>query len=463
MRTATKRVAATAISAVMVALPLTAQQPQRLSLADAVRYALDHHPALTAAQANVLSARSDVEQVRASRLPALDAQVQLNRATGNAVAGAFFPMSSLPAVGGPPGNRSPEGGSWGATTALVTVLPITALLRTNHLIDAQTAQLHAAEARRDQNRLQVATNAANAFLEVRAGQEQRRIAIAARQRALTIDSLTRVLAAQGLRPGADSMRTAAEVAGADIDVARAERRIAVGNARLAEAVGSPDAVVADTTDLAANVTPRRSAMSAPPSMREADAAVSAAVATRAAASTAWYPRVDLLGAAFLRGSGEPVPSNSTITPMRGFAPNVGNWALGIVASWPLLGAPGIHATQRRAAAEVAAAQARAAATGNQVAAARREAESALTGALAVASRSQALIDAATAALIQMTARYRAGLTSLADVADAQRQLARAQGEEATARIELTAARLLVASADGDLDAFLALLAAGTVR
>jgi outer membrane protein TolC len=63
----------------------------------------------------------------------------------------------------------------------------------------------------------------------------------------------------------------------------------------------------------------------------------------------------------------------------------------------------------------------------------------------------------------MTARYRAGLTSLADVADAQRQLARAQGEEATARIELTAARLLVASADGDLDAFLALLAAGTVR
>lgn len=427
-----------------------------LTLSAAIREALANHPQVNAARAGVESAASELALARATQWPTVEGQWQALRATGSAVAGSHFGMPGLPGVGGPPGNISPTGGVWGATAALVTTMPITGLLRARREVNARALRSDAAGAQLEQQQLLVASRAAAAFLEVRVAQAQRRAALASRQRALAIDSITRALARQGLRPGADSMRSAADVANADIDVARADRAVAMLNARLASAIGTDRAVRADTGAIRL-VLPTDRTPAVHPAEREAAAIRGASEAEQHVAATAWLPRVDIMGAAFLRGSGEPVPGIASVAPMRGIAPNVGNWALGLVASWPLTGVPTIRAQQRRAAAEVAQANARATMMHNQIEAALAEANASLSGAEAIVARTDQLIRAASATVEQMMARYRAGLTSLVDVADAQRQLTRAEVDDAVARLEVIAAQLQLVQTRGDLATFLAIV------
>lgn len=432
-----------------------------LTLRESVRTALGNHPQLIAARANVQAAGGDLALARAARLPTLDVQWQTLRATGNAVAGAHFGMLGVPAVGGPPGNASPTGGVWGATAALVTALPITGMLRTQRVIDARLARSEAATARLDNDQLHVAATAASAFLEARAALAHVRVAQASRRRALAIDSVTRALAAQGLRPGADSIRTVAEVASTEIELARADQMVAVAHARLAAAVGTDQAVRADTSAIRIMTLPNQyPTPRVTPAEREAGAAVKEALAEQRVAAAAWLPRVDLLGAAVSRGSGEPVPGVPSAAPMRGIVPNVNNWAVGVMASWPLTGITALRAQERRAAADADGARARLRALQHQIEAGRAEAEATVLGTKRIAERTVKLVSAAASAVGQIVARYRAGLTSLVEVADAQRQLTRAEVDDALAQIEVIAAQLQRAQANGDLAQFLALVDAG---
>jgi outer membrane protein TolC len=138
----------------------------------------------------------------------------------------------------------------------------------------------------------------------------------------------------------------------------------------------------------------------------------------------------------------------------GLSPHVSNWAVGLSVSWPLLARPSIAADARRADAAVASAAARVRATENAVIAARRAAEAYALGAAAVAQRTRVAFDAARIALDQAMGRYRAGLTSVTEVADAQRLLARAEAADAVALIDVKLARLVLARAAGDLQALL---------
>lgn len=449
--------ATTTLSSQPPAPPVSSGPPAPvLTLGTAIRAALAAHPRLAEARADASSAASDLAIARSAQLPRLEGQWQTLRATGSAVAGTHFGMDGLPGVGGPPGNRSPGEGVWGATAALVTSMPITGLLRTRREIEASTSRREAAVARLEHAQLQVAARAAAAYLEARAGRAQVRVADAARERALAIDSLTRALARQGLRPGADSARTAADVAAAEIDVARAEQVVAVALARVANAIGADGSVEIDTTAIQLGTIGIVEQVRHP-AERVADADMQAAAAQQRVAATAWLPRIDLLGAAFARGSGEPVIGIPSAVPMRGIAPNVGNWAVGVIASWPLTGVPAWRAEQRRAEAEADAAQARALTVHNTLTAERAEAQAALQGAQRIAARTAALVSAANATLEQFLARYRAGLTTHVEVADAQRQLARAEMDDAVAQLEVIAARLRQAQANGDLAQFLKLV------
>ncbi|MCA9664988.1 MAG: TolC family protein, partial [Myxococcales bacterium] len=64
--------------------------------------------------------------------------------------------------------------------------------------------------------------------------------------------------------------------------------------------------------------------------------------------------------------------------------------------------------------------------------------------------------AARAAWQQASARYRAALSTITSVADAQRVLAQADLEHAIARIEVLRALVLLARAGGDLSGVIAL-------
>ena len=128
---------------------------------------------------------------------------------------------------------------------------------------------------------------------------------------------------------------------------------------------------------------------------------------------------------------------------------------------PLLDFSGNHARARAQATDIAAA---ARAVRRRRAARRTEALQAqilFDAATRMAANIPAQLAAARQAETQARARYDAGLTGIAEVADAQRLLAQAEADAALASLALWRARLAEAAATGDLSAFLAEAAAPT--
>ena len=433
-----------------------------MTLEQAVRYALAHHPAVAGALARIDGARASRDLATAARIPTLDAAAMVGGATGNVTAGSFFPMSGVPGSSGPVGTTSLGGAAWTTTAALVSTVPLTGFVRANRLTSARAAAEHAAESGADAVRLDVAYTAAAAYLRAMAAAAAQRATEAGVRRARTLLTRTDALVTQQLRPGADLSRARAELADAERDEANAERQRAIAKAQLAEALGSTTPVAAmDTAVVAA--APLLASSADHPLIAEAKDAEVAAIRERDVAALGWWPRLDVVGALWARGSGIAV--NGVVAPSMhdGLNPAVPNWALGLSVSWPLLGFPAISAESRRTDAAVAMANASERAVENAVSSARRAADADAAGAAMVAQRSKVALDAARIALDQAAARYDAGLSSVADVADAQRLLARAEAADAVAGIESLAAQLGVARAGGNLQALLALTKPGSAR
>ncbi len=181
-----------------------------LSLSEAVQFALDHHPAVAGAAARAAAARAGREAAAAARLPSLDIEAQLLRATGNVIAGATFPMPNIPGLSGPVGTTSVGNDAWGATTGLVTAMPLTGFVRANRVAAARLAAEHAAQEGVDVTRLDVAFHAASAYLRVLGTAASLGAAEASVRRAQALLAATGALvtpaAPPGLRPCARPSR-----------------------------------------------------------------------------------------------------------------------------------------------------------------------------------------------------------------------------------------------------------------
>ena len=79
----------------------------------------------------------------------------------------------------------------------------------------------------------------------------------------------------------------------------------------------------------------------------------------------------------------------------------------------------------------------------------------LNGARRVALNTPVQVSSARTATQQATARYQAGLATIAEVADAQRLLTQAEIDDALARLSVWRALLEIATAAGDVTPFIA--------
>lgn len=86
-----------------------------------------------------------------------------------------------------------------------------------------------------------------------------------------------------------------------------------------------------------------------------------------------------------------------------------------------------------------------------------KAQAMIAGARQIAAITPQHVVAVKVTLEQVTARYRAGLGTLLEVADAQRMLAQAEVDDAMARLNVWRAQLSLAIAAGDLQPFLSLV------
>lgn len=431
-----------------------------LTIVQVVQDAQQNYPAIHVSEQDINAAVANIRLARTSYLPRLDGIVQLNRATRNNVFGVLFPQNTLPSMSGPVIGTNNAGSVWGSATGLlINWQPFDFGLR-NAKVEAAAGARDRANASMQRSQLEVSTAAADAFLTVLAAHQTQSSAQVAVNNWEILRKSIHALRVAELRPGADESRIEAEKAAANTQLALATEAVEMGEATLAKFLSKPHDITKplNSEHLLGEVPtgieddgvfhPEST-----PVMLEQHAAVSQSAAELRAADRSWVPQFNLEAAAYGRGTGAET-NGQRLNGANGLAPTVGNYAVGLNVTFGFFDFASIHAREASQAAMLKADQSRETLVGRQLQEQFSQARAALRAMRSVAKNTPIQVEAARTALAQATARYKAGLTSIDDVAQAQRLVVQAEMDDSIARLNVWRAFLQLQSVRGDIQPFL---------
>jgi outer membrane protein TolC len=199
--------------------------------------------------------------------------------------------------------------------------------------------------------------------------------------------------------------------------------------------------------------PPAAAPEAHPRLSEQNAAIEQVRAGRRALDRSYYPRFNLQAVTYGRGTGA-MTTGELLGGAGGLGPNIFNWGLGLTVTFPALEFPALRARKDVERSRERSEAARYEQVRRELASELEIAKAQLEGARRVAQNTPVQLEAARATERQATARYRAGLGTLVEVADAQRLITQAEIDDSLARLGVWRGMLRVAAAQGDLDPFL---------
>jgi outer membrane protein TolC len=437
--------------------------PSKLTLEQALQYALDHYPTVKAALEQVNAATADVSVAKSAYLPRLDAIWQTNRATANNIFGQLLPQSVIPPISGPVVSSASSRSVWGNVAAgLFSWEPVDFGLRGAAVREAEAGVVRA-RAEEGLTRLSVQNAVGMAFLGVVSAHQAAAAADADVQRREVLARAAHTLADNQLRPGAEASRADAELAAARTRAIQAREAVMLAQTTLARLLGGPDGVVSvDSVRLTDKVPPDpASAAPAPqhPLVQSEQAAMDLARAREAVLTKTDRPRLYLQSSLSARGSGAN-PDGTFDGGSGGLGLERANWAAGVQVVFPnLFDFSSLSARRAAASAVTRAESARYEEAVLTVTSEQRAADAMVEAARATAQNTPIQLTAAQQSEAQARARYDAGLASIIEVAEAQNLLAGAEYQDAAARVGVWRALLARAVAQGSLSSLVDLLRA----
>ena len=433
---------------------------QRLSIASVVQDAERDYPLIHVTEAELNASIANIRLSRTAYLPRVDGLAQFNRATRNNVFGALLPQSIVPSMSGPVINSNNGGSVWGSATGLlVNWQPFDFGLRRAN-VQTAVAGRDKADATVRRTQLEVSTAAADAYLTVLVAGQTKQAAQAAVDNWETLGQSVHALTSAELSPGADESRIDAEKAVARTQLALAQEAVEVSRATLATFLvktndsGSELAssqVLSRLPVMVDETVPFQPA--ANPIMAEQKAAVTQSAAQLHATERSWVPQFNLEAAGYGRGTGAEL-NGERLSGANGLAPNVGDYAVGLNITFAFMDFASIHAREAAQASTLIAAQAHEQLAGRELQEQFAQAEAALRATRAVAENTPIALSSAQTSFAQANARYKAGLSPIDDVAQAQRLLVQAQIDDSIARLNVWRAFLHLQAIRGDLQPFL---------
>lgn len=444
----------------LLAWPQTPPGPPQtysFTLEDAVNYAVAHYPAVRASLERLNAAKAGVGLAKTSYLPAVNLLWQSNRATYNNIAGLLLPQSVIPSLSGPVLADTSGRPAWGTGAgALLSWEPFDFGLRSANIAVASAAD-RSASYQLDITKLEIAAGAADSFLGVVVAQQARRAAQANMDRRQAFAKFVHVLVDNQLRPGVDASRADAELAAAEVQLLRSEQSESDADTGLTQALGIAGQTVevrsgSLSSDLP-GVTGSAPALAANPFARFSMSQVDQAQARVHVVDRSYFPEFHLQSAIAGRGSGV-MPNGTFSGGDNGLAPDRYNWAVGLTASFPAFDWFALRNRKQIEAANQRAAQAEYDQTLQGLTAQEQRARTAFATAQLIAQKTAIELGSACLAETQAEARYRAGLATLVEVAEAQQLLVQAETDDSVARLSVWRALLQQAFAQGDLQPFL---------
>jgi outer membrane protein TolC len=444
----------------LLLLGATAGWAQTLSIVSVVQDAARDYPLIHVTEAELNASIANIRLSRTAYLPRVDGLAQFNRATRNNVFGALLPQSVVPSMSGPVINSNNGGSVWGSATGLlVNWQPFDFGLRRANVQSAMDAK-DKADASVNRARLEVSTAAADAYLTTLVVGQTIQAAQAAVNNWETLRQSVHALASATLRPGADESRIDAEKAVAMTQLALAQEAVETSRATLNKFLvkadnGSPalepSAVLSRLPSIIDETAPFHPA--ANPVMAEQKAAVEQSAAQLHAIERSWVPQFNLEAAGYGRGTGAEL-NGQRLSGANGMAPNIGDYAVGLNITFAFMEFASIHAREASQAATVSAAQAHEQLASRELQEQFAQAEAVLRASRSVAENTPIALSSAQTSFAQANARYKAGLSPIDDLAQAQRLLVQAQIDDSIARLNVWRAFLHLQAVRGDLEPFL---------
>lgn len=438
--------------------------PKELTLEDAVRYALQHYPAVRASMEELRAAHAGVSLARTQYLPSLSGVYQDSRATQNQVPGIWLGTPVTPTVEGPTGTTSAQS-YWGSqAAALFSWEPFDFGLRNSIVGQAKSAEVKSA-ADLARTRLEVATAVGNYYIMAVAAGLETKAAQENLNRWQVFDHSVHTLVDNQLRPGVDASRADAQEALAKTQLYQAQQVEQISLSTLAALMGMAGTEIrlhpqALSSLSEPNALPAISATENPIA-RQQMATVQQIQAQERMLGKTDYPRLFVQGEGFARGS--EVPANgSHIGNWNGLAPGTGNWVAGVTVLFPnVFDLKGLSAQKQMAKAHENSLRALYDKAIQDLTGEQQAALAALKSAKLIAEQTPVELAAARQSESQSRARYEASLTTIVEVADGEGLLARAESDDAIARLNVWRSLFGLAAAQGDLQPFLDMLQAAS--
>jgi outer membrane protein len=408
-----------------IAAPASAAM-RAMTLEEALTFARAHQPALRSALARVSAAAADTRVPRAQWLPTVGATLQGFEGTTNNTTASYIgaPKVDLPRIGGTrvtgTGSLSPATSTLAAIGAGQEVFDFGRIAVQSAVADvAYEAERHHADA----ERLRVDLLVKEAYYGVLGARAVLLAAEDAHQRAQVHRDMAAAGVKSGLHAPIELTRVEAELARFDVGRIRAGGSLRSAQAVLAAAVGADEALLDAAGEAAAlPAAPPLSeavkrAASADPALQEARSRADAADALVRAISAENRP--DLALTATLSGrAGTAAPSSGSPSDKYGPLPTVPNWDVGLVLRWNVYD-PIVAARRGSAAARAEVARADLSVLTQHEVAAVQEAYVVVEVSQAALSSLGRAVEAAHANYAQAEARFKAGLGTSLELADAE--------------------------------------------
>jgi outer membrane protein TolC len=432
-------------------------QQTALTITQAVEAALRNYPSIRVSQEQINAAAAGIQLARTAYLPKIDTLAQVNRATRNNVFGLLLPQSVIPSISGPVLGTNNFGTAWGsAVGTLVSWEPFDFGARKAGVASAAAAR-ERSEASLRRTQFDVSVAAADSYVTLVAAQETVWAAQAGVDRAQVLEQAITAQVNAQLRPGADASRAQAEVAAARTQLMQAQQAVEVAKTNVSRFIGVDPGQIVTTAPKLLQLPPDQPAAAlnaaTNPASREQAAVIDEINAQRGALERTYFPRFFLQASAYARGTGAELNGNN-LGGLNGLAPTTQDYALGFTVTFPVMDLASLRAREAERSATARAENARLQQIAADLKAQWSGAVATLQGARNVAANTPVQVAAARSATDQATARYRAGLGNIAEVAEAQRLLTQAEIDDALARLGVWRALLGVATAVGDIQPFL---------
>jgi outer membrane protein len=409
-----------------------------MTLREAIVFAREHQPSLQAARARVEVAREQAQLPRAAWSPRVALGGELVVGTLNNTTASYGGLGGVfvPRIGGTPANAP---ASWTPHPSTLAGAGVTQEVYDFGRLSAQAAALdlfaHAAEEDAQLADLDLALYVEESFYAVAGAHAVLRASEAAVQRATAHRDFAQAGVTAKLRSPIELTRAEADLARFDVDRVRAQGALTTAQAVLAAAIGAPDSGIdAGADDVAYPAAPSLDAAvhgfdQREPALRAAKDALAAQQQVTRAIEDELRP--DLGVAAGITGrAGDWVP-------------NVPNYAAMVVLTWPLFDrtvdvrAETSRRLERVRAAEVDAEREKLRGGAAQAYVDLEVSQSALPAL-------QRSLDAARANQDQADARFKSGLATAVELADAEALLTDAEIQLAIGQFQLARARARLA-------------------